>query len=123
MAALNPKGAKMFLPNEIAGFINFGKNLAKIDPKVPPDFIKLFICASLNFISPDILFSTFSLNLFICVWVKNNSWSKPASLKFLLPINKVVPLLLFTASFNFLSADSIVLNLLSCIQPFYTVNQ
>ena len=73
MAALNPRRAKMFFPNEIAGFINFGKNLAKIDPKAPPYFINLFICALLNFISADILFSTFSLNLFICFWVKNNS--------------------------------------------------
>ena len=101
MAALNPKGANMFFPNEIAGFINFGKNLARIDPKAPPSFINLVICALLNFISVDILFSTFSLSLFICVCVKNNSLSKSALLKFLLPILKVVPLLLFTASFNF----------------------
>ena len=65
MAALNSKGANMFFPDEIAGFINFGKNLAKIDPKAPPDFINLFIYALLNFILVDILFSTFSLNLFI----------------------------------------------------------
>ena len=44
MAALNPKGANMFFPNERVGFINFGKNLAKIDPKAPPSFVNLFIC-------------------------------------------------------------------------------
>ena len=65
MAALNPGGAKMFLANEILGFINFGKNLARIDPKAPSDFINLFICALLNFILVDILFSTFSLYLFV----------------------------------------------------------
>ena len=101
MDALHPRGAKMFFPNEIAGFINFGKNLASIDPKALPSFINLFICVLFNFISVDILFSTFSLSLFICVCVKNNSWSKSALLKFKLPIIKVVPLLLFTASFNF----------------------
>ena len=63
----------MFFPDERAGFINFGKNLARIDPKAPPDFINLFIYVLVNFISVDILFSTFSLSLFICVWVKNNS--------------------------------------------------
>ena len=73
MAALNPKGAKVLFPNERAGFISFGKNIAKIDPKAPPDFINSFICVLLNFISVDILFSTFSLNLFIWVGVKNNS--------------------------------------------------
>ena len=73
MAALNPKRAKIFFPNEIAVFINFGKKLARTDPKVPPSLINLFICDLLNFISFDILFSTFSLNLFICVCVKNNS--------------------------------------------------
>ena len=67
MAALNPRGAKMFFPNEIAGFINFGGNLASIYPKAPPGFINLFICALLNFISVDILFSTFYFNSFICV--------------------------------------------------------
>ena len=70
MAALNPKGANMFFSNERAGFINFGKNQAKIDPKAPSDFIYLFICALLNFISIDILFSTFSLNLFIWVCLR-----------------------------------------------------
>ena len=73
MAALNSRGAKMFFPNKIAGFINFGKNLASIDPKASPSFINLFICALLNFISVDILLPTFSLSLFICVCVKNNS--------------------------------------------------
>ena len=63
----------MFFPDERAGFINFGKNLARIDPKAPPDFINLFIYVLVNLISVDILFSTFSLSLFICVWVKNNS--------------------------------------------------
>ena len=82
MAALNPRSAKMYFPNEIAGFINFGKNLHRIDPKSAPSFINLFICALLNFISVDILFSTFSLSLFICVCVKNNSWSKSALLIF-----------------------------------------
>ena len=101
MAALNPRGAKMFFPHEIAGFINFGEHLAKIDPKAPPDLTNLFICALLNFISADILFSTFFLNLFIWVCVKNNSWSKSTLLKFFLPILKVVQLLRFTASFNF----------------------
>ena len=101
MEALNPKSAKMFFPNEIAGFINFGKNLASIDPKAPPSFINLFICALLNFISVDILFSSFCLSLFICLCVKNNSWSKSALLKFLLPILNAVPLLLFAASLNF----------------------
>ena len=72
MAALNPRDAKMFFPNEIAGFINFDKNLASIDPKAPPSFINLCICALLNFISVEILLSTFSLSLFICVCVKNN---------------------------------------------------
>ena len=62
----------MFFQNEITGFINFGKNLAKIDPKATPDFINLFICALLNFMSGDILFSTFSFSLLICVCVKNN---------------------------------------------------
>ena len=60
----------MFFPNEIAGFINFGKNLASIDPKAAPSFINLFLCALLNFMSVDILFATFSLSLFICVCVK-----------------------------------------------------
>ena len=69
------------------------------------------------------LFSTFSLNLLICVWVKYSSWSNCSLLKFLFPILNVIPLLLFTASFNFLSADLRVLDLLFCIQPFYTVNQ
>ena len=73
MAALNPKGANLFFPNERTGFTNFGKNPAKVDPKAPPSFINLFICALLNFISVDILFSTFSLSLLICVCVKNNS--------------------------------------------------
>ena len=59
MAALNPRGDKMFFPNEITGFINLGKNLASIHPKAPPSFINSFICALLNFISVDILFSTF----------------------------------------------------------------
>ena len=62
----------MFFLKEIAGFINFGKNLASTDPKAPPSFINLFICALLNFISVYILFSTFSLSLFICDCVKNN---------------------------------------------------
>ena len=73
MAAFNSRGAKMFFANEIAGFINFGKNLARIDPKAPPSFINLFIYVLLNFISVDILFSTFSLSLFICACVKSNS--------------------------------------------------
>ena len=90
----------MFYANERACFINFAKNLAKIDPKAPPDFITLFICAFLNFMPIDILFSTFSLSLFICHCVKNNSWSKSVLLKFLFPILSFVPLLLFTASFN-----------------------
>ena len=55
MAAVNPRGAKIFFLDEIAGFINFSKNLAYIHPKAPP-FINLFICALLNFISVDILF-------------------------------------------------------------------
>ena len=38
IAADNPKGANMFFPTEIAGFINLGNNLPKIDPKAPPDF-------------------------------------------------------------------------------------
>ena len=63
----------MFFPNERAGFINFSKNQAKIDPKARPSFINLFIYDLLNFKSVDILFSTFSLSLFICVCVKNNS--------------------------------------------------
>ena len=63
----------MFFPNEIAVFINFGKNLARIDPKAPLSFINLFIYDLLNFISVDILFSTSSRSLFICVWAKNNS--------------------------------------------------
>ena len=67
MAALTPRGAKVFFPNEISGFINFGKNLARIDPTALPAFINLFICALLNFISADILFSTFSLSLFMSV--------------------------------------------------------
>ena len=75
IAALNPRGGNMFFPHERAGFINFSKNLASIDPKAPPDFIILFICVLLNFASVDILFSTFSLNLFICVCVRYNSWS------------------------------------------------
>ena len=70
MAALNPKGVNMIFPNEIAGFINFGKNLARIDPKAPTSFINLFIYDLLNFISVEILFSTFSLSLFICVCVR-----------------------------------------------------
>ena len=73
MAALNPRGANMFFPNEIAGFIKFAKNLAKIDPKAPPSFNHFFIWALLSFISVDILFSTFSFSLFTCVCVKNNS--------------------------------------------------
>ena len=75
-AALSPRGAKMFFPNEIAGFINLSKNVANINPKAPPDFIILFICALLNFISADMLFSTLFLNLFICDCVKYNSLSK-----------------------------------------------
>ena len=67
IAPLNPKGANMCFPNETAGVINFGKNLARIDPKAPPYFINLFICALLNFISVDISFSTFSLSLFLCL--------------------------------------------------------
>ena len=63
----------MFFPNEMAGFISLGKYLAKIDPKAPPDFIILFVYAWLNFISVDMLLSTFSLNLFICICVKYNS--------------------------------------------------
>ena len=43
MAALNPRGAKMFFPNEIAGFINFSKNLAIIDPKAPPSQLFLLV--------------------------------------------------------------------------------
>ena len=58
MAGLNPRGTNTFFPNEIAGFINFGKNSGKIDPKAPPSFNNLFICALLNFISVDVLFST-----------------------------------------------------------------
>ena len=73
MAALNPRGAKIFFPYEIAGFINCDKNLASIDPKAPPSFNNLFICGMFNFISVNILLSTFSLSLFICVCVKNNS--------------------------------------------------
>ena len=74
MAALNPRGAKMFFPNKIAGFINFGKKFASIDLKAPPSSINQFIIyALLNFTSVGILFSTFSLGLFICVCVKNNS--------------------------------------------------
>ena len=41
IAAINPKGANIF-PNEIAGLINFGNNLPKIDPKAPPDIISFF---------------------------------------------------------------------------------
>ena len=67
MAALITRGAKMFFPDEISGFINFGNNLASIDSKAPPSFINLLTCALLNFISVYILFSTFSLSLFICV--------------------------------------------------------
>ena len=52
----------------MAGLISFGKNLSKTDPKTPPDFIILFIYALLNFISAD-----FSLSLFICLCIKNNS--------------------------------------------------
>ena len=73
IAALNPKGTNMFFPNEMAGLINFGSNPPKIDPKAPPDFITIFICALLNCISADMLFSTLSLNLVICLCVKNNS--------------------------------------------------
>ena len=57
----------MFFPNEIAGFINFGKNLTSIDPKAPPSFNEFFICALLNFISVDMLFSTFSLSLLFVI--------------------------------------------------------
>ena len=60
IAARRPKGVNTFFHNEIAGLVSFGKNLIKIDPKAPPDFIILFICALLNFISADMLFSTFS---------------------------------------------------------------
>ena len=45
IAADKPKGTKMFSPNEIAGLINFGKNLASIDPKAPTDFTNLiYLC-------------------------------------------------------------------------------
>ena len=63
----------MFFPNAIAGFINFDKNLARIDPQAPPSLINLFICVLLNFILVHILLPTFSVSLFICVCVKKNS--------------------------------------------------
>ena len=60
MDALNPRGAKIFLPIEIAGFINLGKKLINNLPKFPPSFIILFICTLLNFISVDIFQLSFS---------------------------------------------------------------
>ena len=73
IAADNPSGKPTFVNIEVAGFINFGKNLIKTDPKAPPDFIILFICALLNFLSADMLFSTLFLNSFICDCAKCNS--------------------------------------------------
>ena len=64
MAALNPKGANMFFPNERAGFINFGKNLARINPKAPPSFINLFICAL-----PNLYQLTYCFQLFLLVYL------------------------------------------------------
>ena len=73
IAALNSKGANMFFPTEIAGLINLGKNLPDDLPKKPPYCTIFIICALLNFISADMVFSILFLNLVICCCVKNKS--------------------------------------------------
>ena len=73
IAAVNPSGKPTFVNIEIAGLISFGRILPRIGPKGLFDFIILFICALLNFISADMLFSIFSFSLFICSYVKMNS--------------------------------------------------
>ena len=63
----------MFFNTEVAGLINLGNNLPKIEANAPPDIIIFFIYALLNFISVDMLFSMLFLNLVVCFCIKNNS--------------------------------------------------
>ena len=51
IAAVKPNGANTFSANGIATFINGPASLLNNLPKNPPDCIKFFICALLNFIS------------------------------------------------------------------------
>ena len=67
IAALNPRGANIFFPIDIAGFINFHKKIINNLPKFPPSFIISFICTLLNFMSVDMLFSIFPLIYLIVV--------------------------------------------------------
>ena len=73
IAALNPKGNPTFFNIGLATLMKLGNNFRKIDPKAPPDIIIIFICALLNFISDDMLFSKLFLSLVISLCVKNNS--------------------------------------------------
>ena len=44
IAADNPKGAATFFNTEVAGLINFGKNLIKNDPKPLPVLLFFYLC-------------------------------------------------------------------------------
>ena len=123
MDALNPRGAKFFFPNKINGFINFVKNLAKIDHKAPPDFINSFICALLNFISVDIFSQLFLLIYSFGSVLRTIHEVNQLCQSFYCLLLKLFHYCFLLLLLIFLFVDSIVLNFIFCIQPFCIVNQ
>ena len=71
-AAVIPNGAKIFLANWTATFINVPANLLNSEPKNPPNRTILDISTLDNFISVDRLFSNIFLNFVFCLVFNNN---------------------------------------------------
>ena len=76
---------KLSLSKGIAMFVSgFFPKLSNQKPKDPPDWNILDIWALLSFISVGILLAKASVNLVICLVVKNNSCDNSSSSKFFL---------------------------------------
>ena len=101
-AAVISNGAKTFFAKEIASFINGPANLLNNDPKNPPDWIILEVCALESFKSVDILLLKAFQNFVFCLVVNNDSGGISFILNTLKLILKV-PVLFLTAVFSFFS--------------------
>ena len=71
-AAVIPNGAKTFFAKGIATFISGPASLLNNDPKNPPDWIILEICALESFKSVEILLLKVFLNFVFCLVINNN---------------------------------------------------
>ena len=108
---------KHFFVKGIATFINGLANLLNNNPRNPPHWIILEICALESFKSVDILLLNVFLNFGFCFVVSNNSCGKLFQSSIFKFILRVVPVFFFDNIFHFFSCVPDNLRFIYCPQP------